>query len=652
MSGDEHALASVEEALEAAARVVLSRPRYAGPERRAAELVRNRREWLLDLIEASPTLRAAARDLLRSASGPGRLLLHPDPEVAAGVRRLLNGANGTGGRSAAAAERKVRRLTEARNKLREKLASFRQKLEYAHADAARLRAELAEARRGMADAEEELAGLRARLAAQQRRLQNPRSLAAALLAALPQPADGAAAEPDALRRGLRELLEPPRPASLSVGRCRELRVTPLGGDDHIGGSCLLVEAGDTSLLVDAGIRPGTPPQPPRDVAEALTARPEAVIVTHAHNDHCGYVPALAHRLPRLRIIATPESCRLMPVMWQDALKVMRRHTAGASSGGSWTPLYEQDAVDVAMERLEELPTGAPRRVGDLTVELFPAGHILGAAGAVISAGERRVVVTGDISGFRQASVDGYRLPDGARGADLLVLESTCCGEEHGDHRARVGELLGIVEEVHAAAGRVLIPAFALGRAQELALLLREHLPHVPVLIDGMAAEVSAVYETADGPGERRLSIFGGNVTAAGHPRDFDGFTKGVVIAPAGMLTGGPAVDWAARILPEPHSAVLLAGYQDDSSGGRRLLQDVREGAAEHLLPGNRPVPLRARVHQVRLSAHADRHGLLQIAKEVSARQTMLVHGLPFRQRAFREILHVRHHRTVDTRPWS
>ncbi|SEG80810.1 RNA processing exonuclease, beta-lactamase fold, Cft2 family [Thermomonospora echinospora] len=646
MTGEPYAASPLEEALKVAAGVVLSRSRYAGPEREAAELVRNRRDWLLDLIEASAALRSAARERLPRGAGPARLLFHPDAEVAAEVRRLAEAAAVPS--SSAADDRKVRRLGELKERLQRKLAASRQKLEYAHADATRLRGELAETRRAAADAEEELADLRARLAAQQRRLQNPRSLAAALLAALREAPDGTVADTDPVLEGLRRLVEPPRPVLEHVGRPRELRVTPLGGDDHIGGSCLLVEAGGTRLLIDAGIRPGDPPEPPRDVAEALTARPAAVIVTHAHADHCGYVPALAHRLPRLRILATPESCRLMPVMWQDALKVMRHR---ASRGGSWTPLYGEDAVGTAMERLEELPVGVRRTVGDLTVELFPAGHILGAAGAVISAGGRRVVVTGDVSGFRQASVDGYRLPDGARGAELLVLESTRCAEEHDERDTRIGELIRTVEEVHAGSGRVLIPAFALGRAQELALLVRTHLPHVPVLIDGMARQVSDAYETASGSGQRPLSIFGGNVAAAGRPRDFDGFTEGVVIATSGMLTAGPAVEWAARILPEPHSAVLLSGYQDEASGGRRLLQDAHAGAAEHLLPSHRPVPLRAKVGQVHLSAHADRRGLLRIAEEVSARHTMLVHGLPSRQRAFREVLHVRRHHTVDPGPW-
>lgn len=622
-------------ALTAAATVVMARATYRGPDRTPAELVRNRRDWLLGLIARSSALRAEALARL-PGDHPARLLFHPSADVAAAAARLAEAGTTT-------LERRVRQCTERNQKLKGKLDSLRRKLRYEKSDNAGLRADLDAARKAAADAEQEITDLQARLAAQHRRLADPRSLAAALLTALPPDADAA------LRTSLHDLVAPPRAAASA--RSRDLRVTPLGGDDHIGGSCLLVESGDTRLLVDAGIRPGDTPEPPRDIAAALQARPEAVVVTHAHADHCGYVPALAARLPRLRVVATPESCRLMPVMWQDSLKVMQQRADVRNSyGGSWQPLYDRTAMDDAVTRLEELPVGVPRRIGDLTVELFPAGHILGAAGAVVRAGDRRVVVTGDISGFRQESVDGYRLPDGARGADLLVLESTCCAEKHDDRETRVGDLVSTVADVHAAGGRVLIPAFALGRAQELALLMRTRLPHVPVLVDGMAKDLTRTFESA-----ADLSIFGGNVAPAPRPPAYDSFTEGVVIATSGMLTAGPAVEWAARILPEADSAVLLSGYQDEESGGRRLLDDARGGAPVHELParhGTRSVPLRARVAQIRLSAHADRHGLLDIADETRAAQVMLVHGVPWKQRGFRQTLDVRGHATARTAPWQ
>jgi Cft2 family RNA processing exonuclease len=340
----------------------------------------------------------------------------------------------------------------------------------------------------------------------------------------------------------------------------------------------------------------------------------------------------------------------MPVMWADTAKVLAAHERGrARWGDSGDVLYGPPDVAAASRRREELPFGVPRRIGALTVELFPAGHILGAAGVVVRAGDRRVVVTGDISGFRQETVGGYAVPEPARGADLLVLESTCCADDHDDRDMRVGELVRAVAEVHRGGGRVLIPAFALGRAQEIALILRRHLPEVPVRVDGMAAELATVFASLD----PALRVFGGAAAIADRPAELDAFRTGVVISTSGMLTGGPAVQWAGRILPEPGSALFISGYQDEESPGRALL-DLAERGGVFPLPGRggeTTVPVRARVGVIRLSAHADRRGLLGIADEVAAREVMLVHGIPGRQRTFAETLRVRGARPVATGPW-
>ncbi|MBW8485562.1 MBL fold metallo-hydrolase [Actinomadura parmotrematis] len=424
---------------------------------------------------------------------------------------------------------------------------------------------------------------------------------------------------------------------------------------------------DADVLGDAGqalreawtaLRADHPelPRDPAGIEQALAGPLDAVVVTHAHLDHCGYVPALVARRPGLRVIATPETVRLMPVMWADSVKVMRgrdrdRTRWGLAEAGA---LYDHADLEDAARSCEELRFGAARRIGELTVELFPAGHILGAAGVVVHAGGDRAVITGDISGFRQESVDGYALPDAARGAGLLVMESTCCTEEHRGRDARVGDLVRAAREVCDGGGRVLVPAFALGRAQEIALILRRHLPGVPVRIDGMARELSELFEASTAGTDHPLEIFGGGVAPANRPADLDSFRRSVVITTSGMLTGGPAVQWARRILPDPGSALFVSGYQDEESPGRALLRLAGEGGGAFTLPdhgGDVTVPVRARVETMRLSGHADRAALLDIADEVAAREIMLVHGLRGRQRRFGEVLEMRGHDVRATGAW-
>ncbi|MFG1876094.1 MBL fold metallo-hydrolase [Sphaerisporangium sp. NPDC049003] len=669
--------------LRTAAEVVLSRPALAGYGGDADRFVADHRTDLLDMLISSEELRRVSLDRLRVPGSQrterdfAQLVLHPDPAVRAVAVRIAGAVTERASRNAA--DRRLRRLNDKNAELKERLRTANGRHRNALADVETFREAAREAteRADLLDSE---------LAATRRRLRDPKSMTSVLLALLqeepPEPegdpstrdphrpkpverppsplevaAKAAGIGPESLVKALQALVDPPKPsaAAVTVTRERDLRVVPLGGGTKIGGSCLLVEAGGTRVLIDAGLVPGDPSLPPPGIGQALEGPLHAVVVTHAHNDHCGYVPALADRLPDLRIIATPETTQLMPAMWADSVKIMRQRQRLASTWGTHVePLYPREAITRATGGSEELAFGVPRKIGDLVVELFPAGHILGAAGVVVRAGDSTVVVTGDISGFRQHSVGGYAIPEAARYADLLVMESTCCAEDHQDRGDLVGALVRAVESVYAGGGRVLIPAFALGRAQELALIMRDRLPHVPVLLDGMAADIARSFETVTAGGPLPLSVFGDNVARA-RPGDLDEFTRGVVISTSGMLAGGPAFRWAAEILPDPKSALFLSGYQDEESPGKRLLDAVQGGAPQLILDDmgeERKIPLRARVEMMRLSAHADKRGLLDIADEVSARQVMLVHGLARRQADFREILRLRGHATTETGPWQ
>jgi Cft2 family RNA processing exonuclease len=190
-------------------------------------------------------------------------------------------------------------------------------------------------------------------------------------------------------------------------------------------------------------------------------------------------------------------------------------------------------------------------------------------------------------------------------------------------------------------------------------MLREHLPDVPVLVDGLARPISDIYER-----EANLDIFGGKVQRVSDRRRLRlmrSFHSGVVVTTSGMLSGGFAVPWAQEILPDSHSALFVCGYQDEESAGRALQRlasrdDPTAPATLTLLTDAGPmaVSVAARVETYSLSAHADRAGLSEIIDELAPAQTMLVHGLGREQKAFRETLErARGHRTVrNDQPWS
>ncbi len=285
----------------------------------------------------------------------------------------------------------------------------------------------------------------------------------------------------------------------------------LGWGNEIDGSAILVEAAGTRILVGAGVRPNA--DSPRTAVPPLIARAlegglDGIVVTHGHNDHAGFIPKLIDSQPKASTVCTPATAALFPTMWNDARRVMARQADEAAEYGWLAPLNGEPEIEAAEKRLHPVAYGRSHVIKDLTIQRFDADHILGAAGVVVSAGDERVVITWDIFNLPQMSVGGAQLPPRlAREADLLVIESTYCHSPHRcDRASQVRDLVSAIEEVVSGGGRVLIPAFGLGRSQEVALIMRSHLADVHVLVDGLARQVSAICERQAG-----LDIFGGRV---------------------------------------------------------------------------------------------------------------------------------------------
>jgi Cft2 family RNA processing exonuclease len=448
------------------------------------------------------------------------------------------------------------------------------------------------------------------------------------------------------------------PALTQAMSVRELTVQVLGGGTEVGGSCVLVTAGDTRLLIDAGSRPGGTDAAclaPRRIDVALAGRLDAIVITHAHNDHVGWVPAVVASQPDVPVFVTDATAALLATMWVDSAKVLRNKArdAAGDDGANVLPPYNDDDVKRAISRLHIQQTDQTFRIGQLHLQLFSAGHIVGAVGVVVHAGEQRAVISGDVSLVPQATVGGIEIPDAARGADLLLLESTYAGSGRMTPRdAVLADFLRDVSSTVEGGGTVLVPAFALGRAQEVALILSQHLPEVPVLVDGLARDVCRIYSAQPGPDGEPMNIFGGKVREV--PRlqttaEIARMCPGVVVATSGMMHGGPSVEWARKILPDPRNRLMIVGYQDPESPGRRLADLAGAGGGKFELITDRyneMVDVNAAVGTYQLGAHADADALVEISRRIAARDLMLVHGERHKQQEFARRLATRQQRTL------
>jgi Cft2 family RNA processing exonuclease len=645
---------------------------------------------LLRLLNESPGLRAAVAQATTDPEQPASELCSPDSEVASKavnaalrqVESLSRKARSLASRARRSAKAQHRPAAQERaiERAEDRLDSTRQARDVARHQALVANAQVGQLRLDLAALTDDAATTQAQLDANEIRIHGltqqlasvpmlATNLADLLGSLTVEPTQGtdpwgywtsAAAEAGLpldtqstishwLPRLLRAFVSPRQAPVTADDRGPTVHV--LGGGTEIGGSAVLVTAGRARILIDAGTRPGgtdaasiAPPL----IDLALSDGIDAIVITHAHNDHAGWVPAVVAAQPGVPVFATDATAALLGTMWFDSAKVLahrarnERLTEDADREDVPPPPYGRAEVLHALGRLTTLRWGQRRTIRGVDIELFPAGHIVGAAGVLITAGDKRVVISGDVSRAGQKSVGGIAIPDAARGADLLLLESTYGATSRPMPRElAVSQFVRDISSVVEGGGRVLVPAFALGRAQEVALLLAEHLPDVSVLIDGLARDVSAVYEQHNGPDGTTLRIFGGQVRAVqpgGTRAAINQLRTGVVIATSGMLSAGPAVSWARELLPDPRAGLMVVGYQDEESPGARLLALAETGGGLFDLPradgGFEKVPVAAKIARYGLGAHATADELVTISAEVDATTIMLVHG----ERRAQEIL--------------
>ncbi|GCF09037.1 MBL fold metallo-hydrolase [Dictyobacter arantiisoli] len=419
-----------------------------------------------------------------------------------------------------------------------------------------------------------------------------------------------------------------------------MHVLFVGGTSEVGASCLAVQIANQWIVIDAGVRVDRSADPLPDFALLEGKDVRAIFVTHAHADHIGSLPLLHQAYPTAPIFASRATGLLMEVMLADAQRIMQRRAVEEME----LPLYPNDLVERMLNQVRPLPIGEAvliPELPDLTVIASLAGHIAGAVSFGFVAPDGSLVVSGDISVTDQRTVAGAQPPPLEK-PDLLVLEATYGSRLHANRQAEEQRLAQAVAEGIERGGPVLIPCFGLGRGQEVLLLLvdaqqRGLIPEFPIYVDGLVRRVCSTYHLLPEALTPRLMrqirkgyypFAGRRITYVKDEHDRERILAGepaCIISSSGMLTGGPSVWYAARLVANPLASILITSYQDEESPGKRLL-DIAEHRQESLELDGVTVPIHCQVGKYSLSAHADAGELASYAAALQPQHVALVHG--------------------------
>lgn len=434
-----------------------------------------------------------------------------------------------------------------------------------------------------------------------------------------------------------------------------IQLSFLGAAQNVTGSRYLVEVNNVRFLVDCGL------YQERDLRgrnwEPFSIPPDtidAVLLTHAHLDHCGLLPKLVREGFKGRIYCTAGTSEIAKIILMDSAKIQqedaefkrKRHQREGRKGPyPEVSLYTTDDASGCFPLLSPILYGEPVQIGDgVAATFYDAGHILGSSmiKVMISQnGEKRTILfSGDIGRWDKPILRDPTLFDEA---DYVLVESTYGDRLHERQETIGNELAGVINATVESGGNVLIPSFALERSQEVLyylneLLIEDRIPHIVVFVDSpMAVSVTEVFQQHPELFDREMMEL---IRQGESPFDFPGLTmvrtvdqskainyiigSAMIIAGSGMCTGGRIKYHLVKNISRPESTILFVGYQAVGTLGRQIVN----GAKEVRILGQQ-YPVRAKVTQIHgFSAHADRDELFRWLSSLqkAPKHLFVVHG--------------------------
>jgi metallo-beta-lactamase family protein len=429
-----------------------------------------------------------------------------------------------------------------------------------------------------------------------------------------------------------------------------ITISFLGAAGTVTGSRFLLSNGEIKVLIDAGLFQGIKELRLRnwEPFEIDPAEISAMVLTHAHLDHCGYIPSLVKQGFEGKVFSTEYTAKLADIILRDSARIQVEDAKYAAKKGysKHNPpkaLYDENDANRAIERFSATDFNAKTKIAEETFVTFhPAGHILGASVVEIEFFGKRLLFSGDLGRPEHPLLTSpEEIPAGA--FDAVVIESTYGDRDHVDEPSNLAQ---IIRETVERGGSILIPAFAVDRTEVILVELRKLLeagaiPAIPVYADSpMALRALALYREAinGSSSEIRADILAAKLTTdpfdAGQlvelPTVEDSMSVNnpespcIIISASGMATGGRVVHHLANMLPNPKHTIVLVGYQAVGTRGRSLLE-----GEEFVKMHGKEIPVKAQIEQVNsFSVHADASELVDWLRTSSEepKNVFIVHG--------------------------
>ena len=379
----------------------------------------------------------------------------------------------------------------------------------------------------------------------------------------------------------------------------------LGGADEVGRLALMLETEDSlKLLIEYGMAPRAPPEYP------LPAPPvDNILLTHAHLDHSGMIPSL-YKTWEQRILTTALTAEISNLLHMDTIKIAKQE-------GYYIP-YDKEDVKRMEQNIVPVQPGETKTLSeDYEVKFHDAGHIPGSL-MFEFIGYRKILFTGDFN------IRDTRLLRGTKPVpcDLLFLEGTYAGRDHPKKRSEIEkDLIDKIDEVISRGGVAVLPAFAVSRSQEIALILKNE--GFNVWFDGMGKKVARMFlnhpEFLKNPEQLRKAMNKVNFVHSRHGRKL-ALKSEVIVTTSGMMDGGPVLDYMNKLKNDKKSAVLLTGYQVEDTNSRLL---VEKGQLDFYGVKEK---IECEVEYFDLSAHSGHSELIEFASKCGPEKIILMHS--------------------------